>query len=216
MIQRAYQGLFPLKRLEYQPQLKYSHAFKGYNGNIRVRGNLLEVRMGHDWKDVSEEIQIGLIQVLLLKLFRKKATTNNIDMYNSFIKNMSKFAQVHKSDPDLEESFVRINDEYFNGLMDRPNLVWGGSSFFKLGSYDYSTNTITISRILADDQNLLDYVVYHELLHKKLKFHSKNGRSYHHTKEFKDLEKKYKDPDAEEKLQKLIVKKKVKKMLKFW
>jgi hypothetical protein len=39
--------------------------------------------------------------------------------------------------------------------------------------------------------DLLDYVVYHEMLHKKYKFVNKNGRNYHHTGNFKKKEKEF-------------------------
>jgi hypothetical protein len=74
--------------------------------------------------------------------------------------------------------------------MEIPNLEWGSNSKRKLGSYDYHTDTISISTIFLDsEQELLDYLIYHEMLHKKLKFNSKNNRSYHHTKKFKAKEK---------------------------
>ena len=45
--------------------------------------------------------------------------------------------------------------------MQTPNLVWGKNSFRKLGSYEYGSDTITISKIfLESDKSLLDYVMY--------------------------------------------------------
>ncbi|MFH1073266.1 MAG: hypothetical protein V1743_07605 [Nanoarchaeota archaeon] len=216
MIKEAFTSLFPAKQFIYTPKVKYSRAFRGYNGNIRLKGNLIEVRLSREWKTVSKEIQIGLIQILLLKLFKEKKSTINIDLYNKFIKNLPRYSIVTASDPALEESFDRVNEQYFDNLLERPNLAWGTESFSKLGSYEYATDTITISTILRKDMNLLDYVMYHEMLHKKLQFNHKNGRSYHHTRKFKELEKKYHDPEAERKLSSLIRKNKVRGLWKFW
>ncbi|MEK6876580.1 MAG: hypothetical protein AABX63_04155, partial [Nanoarchaeota archaeon] len=73
---------------------------------------------------------------------------------------------------------------------EKPNLVWH-NSVRRLGSYEYGSDTISISRVLLEDSNLMDYVMYHEMLHKKFKFNSSNGRTCHHTKEFKEMERKF-------------------------
>ena len=94
-------------------------------------------------------------------------------------------------------------------MIDKTNLCWGQNSFSKLGSYEYGSNTITLSKALEEDSELLDYVMYHEMLHKKHKFHSKNGRSYHHTRKIRQDEKEFENPDLEEKLKKFLRKKKL-------
>ena len=57
--------------------------------------------------------------------------TQNMEMYNSFIKNLHKYVPKTESDPLLESSFNRINDRYFNGLLEIPNLKFGQRSFTK-------------------------------------------------------------------------------------
>jgi predicted metal-dependent hydrolase len=90
--------------------------------------------------------------------------------------------------------------------MEKPNLRFGKYSSRQLGCYDYGTDTITISSMLKQaDQEILDYVIYHELLHKKHKFTLKNGRSYHHTSEFREKEKKFENNHLiEQEIRKLI------------
>ena len=92
-----------------------------------------------------------------------------------------------------------INDKYFLGLIELPNLKFGKNSFTKLGSYSYASDTITISSALKHDFELLDYVMHHELLHKKHQFNSKNGRSYHHTALFRKKEKEFENAGLMEK-----------------
>lgn len=220
MIPRAYFELFN-EPCEYTTSLTYSHAFKGFNANIKMRKNHIEVRMSHDWKGVSEDIQIGLIQLLLTKLFSKKENraaqeTINMDLYKRFIKALPKYTKTTASDPTLLESFNRVNADYFNGFLETPNLVWGEESFSKLGTYEYATDTVRMSKILSKDENMLDYVMYHELLHKKLQFYDKNGRSFHHTHAFKQLEKQYKDPDAEAHLHEFLRKQKRGRWFRLW
>ena len=74
-------------------------------------------------------------------------------------------------------------------MLEIPNLAWGQFSTRKLGCYEYGSDTITISQIFRyADPILLDYVMYHEMLQKKYKFDSKNGRHNHHTKHFREME----------------------------
>ena len=87
---------------------------------------------------------------------------------------------------DLNSVVNRVNEKYFYGMILVPNLKWGNKSLSQLGTYDYGTDTITVSRILEKESILLDYVMYHEILHKKIKFKEKNGRSIHHSKEWPD------------------------------
>ena len=81
---------------------------------------------------------------------------------------------------DLADSFKRVREKYFSDAEcapmdlegpDRPAVVWSTQKTYKRFGYwmgDY--NLIVISRVL-DSQKVpnfvLDYVVYHELLHKK-------------------------------------------------
>jgi predicted metal-dependent hydrolase len=166
-------------------------------------------KLSREWKKVSEEIKIGLIQLLLLKVYKEKKKTINIDLYEKFIKAIGDYSEVTETNPVLEQSFNRVNEKYFNGFIDKPNLRWGSASFSKLGSYEYGANTVIISSIFKDDEELLDYIMYHELLHKKHKFHTKDGRSYHHTKHFRSKEKEFDNPRIEEKLKKFLAKKRI-------
>ena len=191
IIEDAFSDLFPDKDVsQYSLSLTYSAKFSPYNGNVRRRGNQIEFNFSHKWKHISREIQIGLAQHLLVKLFKVKKKTTNMDIYSHFMKSIHIAAPKTHFDPLLKASFEKSNDTYFSGMMEMPNLEWGSESFAKLGQYAYGSDTITISTILRDaPQELLDYVMYHEMLHKKLKFTtSKSGRTFHHPQEFKRLE----------------------------
>jgi hypothetical protein len=205
--EKAFGELFPEKRNLRVLNVKYSRAFKAYNANVQYNAAQMTFRLSRHWKEVSEEIRIGLIQSLLAKVYKEKRKTLNMDLYDNFLRNIGDFAKAEKVDPLLEESFNRVNARYFDGLLDKPNLVWGENSFSKLGSYAYGANTITISRVLEEDQELLDYVMYHEMLHKKHKYYTKSGRSYHHTHHFRKKEKEFENPDVEEKLKRFLGKK---------
>jgi len=215
IIQEAFQKLYPDKPLNYSVSIKYSGRFKAYNANIQINKftRHLQFSLSKTWKQVSREIKIGLIQSLMVKIFKQKASTMNIDLYDSFIKNLHIAIPKTKSDPILLESFNRINESYFFNSIEQPNLKWGSASATKLGSYEYQTDTITISSLFQKtEQELLDYIVYHELLHKKHKFKTSGTRNYHHTNQFKKDEKQFKNSEEiEQKLKKLCTKTKIKR-----
>jgi len=203
---KAFRRLFPGKQLTYAIEIKYSRKFRPYNANVRKTGNVLQFNFSREWKSVNQEITIGLIQDLLLRILKKKSTTTNIDLYNHFIKNLHISAAKTEIDEGLQKIFDAVNDEYFNNSIDLPNLRWGLAGKTKLATYDYHTDTISVSRIFREaEEDVIAYLLYHEMLHKKMKFSSSSGRSIHHSKQFKDLEKKFaKRDEMEQKLQQYI------------
>jgi len=209
LVEQAFADLLPEKNLlNYDLKLKYHNKFKPYNANVRYLGNKIQFNLSKKWKTISREIQIGLIQELLLRIFKEKKKTTNIDLYNIFMKNIHIAIPKTKTDPLLEESFNKVNEKYFYGLIEQPNLAWGSASLRKLGSYEYGSDTITISKIFQNNKELLNYIMYHEILHKKHKFQNKNGRNYHHTKKFRKDEKEFENSkDMEKEISKLVCRK---------
>ncbi len=72
---------------------------------------------------------------------------------------------------DLNEIFKRVNNVYFGGKMPKPTLAWNRIlTARKFGHYQPSRDTVMISVTLdAPDvpDYAIDFVMYHELLHKK-------------------------------------------------
>ena len=209
IVEEAFSRLFPETGFPFSAELGHSGKFKPYNATVRKIGSQLHFSLSRSWKSVSDEIVIGLIQHLLVKILRRekfvsaaavamkreggKLTSLNIQLYDDFIKGVSEVTVASgSSDEKLESSFSRVNEKHFLGFLDKPQLRWGSGSFRKLASYDYHTNTITVSSLFRDaPQRLLDYLMYHEMLHKKLKFSSSNGRLSHHSSEFRKLERNF-------------------------
>ena len=200
LIQDAFEDLYS-ENSNYELFVTYTAKFKPYNANVRMRHNHIQFNLSKKWKTVSREIQIGLLQELLLKILKnrlepKTKNTTNIEMYNIFMQKIHFAAPKTKFDPALEESFDRVNKKYFNELIEKTNLVWGSNSASRLGSYEYGSDTITISKILRNAPiEMLDYIVYHEMLHKKHKFYKKNQRSFHHTTKFRKDERAFENSE---------------------
>ena len=216
IIEKAYKELFPEKDFRYSTRVKHSGQFNDYGANIKVTSNAMEVKLSKKWYRVSNEIKIGLIQELLLKVFKAKKQTINMDLYNTFVKKLASVTPKTEVDNYLLDSFNRVNEKYFNEIVDVPNLRWGSDSTTKLGSYDFKTDTITISSIFEDETELLDYVMYHEMLHKKHKFNSNKGRNAFHFSKFRKEEKMFENAlEIEKKLKRLSFKSNIRKLLPF-
>ena len=197
LIQESFQRLFPEKEFNYLTNVEYNRRLSDFNANIKLVRNNISVNLNLQWKDIEDEIKIGLIQSLLLKILKKKENTQNIDLYNNFVKNIPILTPKTKSDPQLESSFNRVNQNFFQNTIEQPNLTWGTASRRKLASYNFHDDTVTVSTIFKESrEEVLDYLMYHELLHKFHKFNNKNGRSHFHTPKFRNDENLY--PQKEE------------------
>jgi predicted metal-dependent hydrolase len=204
--ERAFAELFPDKIMP-RITLYYSGKFSLYNANVRRSADCFEFGLSKSWRGINNEIKTGLIQSLLLRIYRQKKHTMNIDLYENFTKNIHISIRKTKSEPELEASFGRINEKYFNGLIEKTNLKWGSASTKTLGVYNYHNDTITISRIFKEAPKIFtDYVMYHEMLHKKMKFQRQGNVNVHHTRKFKEIEKEFENH--------LVVEKELKDFLK--
>ena len=100
---------------------------------------------------------------------------------------------------DLDEVFDCVNKTYFGSQLSRPNLVWGDRlTRRKYGHYQPLEDTLLISRTLDNNfipRYFIEFIMYHELLHKALGAKFVNGRRYVHTSEFRAAEKKFKKYD---------------------
>ena len=200
LIQESFQRLFPDQEFLYQTSLQYNRRLSDFNANIRLHHNTIELHFNLQWKDIDDEIKIGLIQHLLLKLLKEKKNSQNIELYHHFIKNIPILTPKTKSDPILESSFQRVNRQFFDNEIEQPNLQWGQSAFHKLASYNFHNDSITVSSLFRTVRpEILDFLTYHELLHKYFKFKAKNGRSSFHSPEFKKREQEYPHYEAIEK-----------------
>lgn len=196
----SYQRLFPDQEFPYQTYIEYNRRLADFNANIHLHQNTLSLHLNLQWKDIDEEIKIGLVQNLLLRALKKKAHTPNIELYHNFIRNIPALMPKIRNDAVLESSFQRVNQQFFHHQVEQPNLQWGTDSFRKLASYNFHDDTITISTVFMDAKlEILDFLMYHEILHKHYKFKHRNGRSSFHGPEFKESERAYPQHDKVEK-----------------
>jgi len=199
LVRRSFEELYPSKLFNYDVEVHYSGQFKAYNARVQLRGRALTFRLSKEWRTVDSDIVQGLYQSLFLKMFGGKDTFHT-NLYTSFLKKVPMFTERGESEVFLVESFGRVNERLFFGILDQPTIVWGRASRRTLAHYSLHTDTIVVSTIFKDaPQHLLDYVMYHEMLHKKHQFVARGTRNHFHTPEFRADERKFGDTETLEK-----------------
>lgn len=111
---------------------------------------------------------------------------------------------------DLAASFQRVNATYFAAAMPRPRLSWSRSfTGRKFGHYDHVKDWVMVSSSLDRAEVpafVVDYLMFHELLHKKHGIRWVNGRGYAHTRAFYDEERRFPQYDAADRWLKKLAK----------
>ncbi|MBI4016691.1 MAG: M48 family metallopeptidase [Candidatus Aenigmarchaeota archaeon] len=192
LLEQAYKNLYRGAQPNLEFFLEYSGHFREYGGAIKLYTykRKLACKVSSKWKGVADSIQIGFLQLLIAKVNRTKTQTMEMELYHNFIHNLSKHAVKSYFEPVLSEAFDEVNTVFFDKILDKPNLHYRNSKN-PLGAYEYATDTISISRILLQDKELLKYVLYHEMLHKKHGYKQQGTRQCSHSAAFRADEKKF-------------------------
>ena len=97
---------------------------------------------------------------------------------------------------DLDEIFEAVNREYLGGQMAKPHLTWSRRfTVRKFAHYERARDRVVMSLTLDDDhipRFVVEFVLYHELLHKQHGARWINDRLTAHTPEFRQDEQKFK------------------------
>ena len=182
-------------------------AFANPNSMIRLTNGKILVRITDLLEPAPAPILESLAWVLLSKLYRKPVPANELLQYKKYLHRKDireriqevRLARGRKLiSPaggdvyDLDQLFDRLNFQYFFGLMPRPAIGWSlRVSRGILGHYDSSHHTIVLSKRLDSPdvpQLVVEYVLYHEMLHIKHPTEHRGGRRCVHTAEFKASE----------------------------
>lgn len=93
---------------------------------------------------------------------------------------------------NLTQSFQRVNQQYFLGRLDQPHLIWNNRlTHRKFGHYQWDTDTVMVSSSLDQERVpalVVDFVIYHELLHKKIGARRAKQNRIAHSQEFREAE----------------------------
>jgi len=195
----------PQIRVEYFP-------FAGINHTAHLNEGRLRIRVSDLFQGAPDEVHRALALILLGKLYRKKLDGSVHRTYRAFIlrteiQERARIVRSTRGRPnrvthnsqgrhfDLDTVFDRLNVEYFNGAVDKPKISWSAKrSRYILGRYDSTHHTIFISRVFDTPRvpaYVLEYVMYHEMLHLRHQTRIQDCRVIVHTAEFKEEERQF-------------------------
>jgi hypothetical protein len=156
------------------------------------------------------EGQRALAFILVAKLYRKRAASVHQEAYNAALRTTDIQRRAAKSKKsrgrqlplqtdgdiyDLDELFDDVNIKYFNNSIAKPLLTWSMRKTYRvLGHHDAIQNKIVISRSLDTPETpryIVEYVMFHEMLHVKHPTLTINGRRYNHTAAFRADERRF-------------------------
>jgi hypothetical protein len=179
------------------------YPFVSINNTIRLRQSELYIRLSDLLEDAPEPVLHAIAHILLAKLYRKPIDRAQSARYRRYVGSHELAAKarlvrqlrgrkhIHSARGrhyHLEEIFDDLNRRFFNGLMGRPQLTWSREhARNRLGHYDPAHNTIVISRVFDDPRVprfVVEYIVYHEMLHLKHPVKLRGSRRCVHSKEF--------------------------------
>ncbi len=177
---------------------------------IRERDNVLYIRLSDALRNAPYEVKVAITTIMLCKIKGIKPHPKHTDVYREYVtsEEMVEFVDNMRQNRamkivtgtkgnyyDLEESFDRVNKTYFSGMLDKPILTWSErKTVRRFGHQDEAMATVVISRTLDDKsvpRFVLDYIMYHELLHVKHGTTYAHGRRMVHTQAFKRDEKRF-------------------------
>ena len=184
--------------------------FANADSRVKLENGQVHARISDLLEGAPAPVMEALAFILLGKLYRKPAARVYNHRYRLYLNRRDMRRQMHLvrqirgrkflSGPrgehfDLDEIFERINAQFFDGLLGRPQLGWSrGLSRSMLGHFDPSHNAIIISRVFDRPQApalALEYVLFHEMLHLRYPVDHGGARRRVHTREFREAEKKF-------------------------
>jgi predicted metal-dependent hydrolase len=213
IFQESYRELRPGTCL---PELKIEFfAFANVNNTVRLRQGKLLVRLSDLLEGAPEPVLRAIAHILLAKMYRRPIERAHAARYRKYVGSHEIVRKAHlvrllrgrkRLRPargryyDLDGIFEHLNTRFFYGLMARPRMSWSQTATRRiLGHFDPAHNAIIISRIFDHPGvplYVLEYIVYHEMLHLKHPVKLHGSRRCVHPAEFQAEEKLF--PQARE------------------
>jgi len=168
------------------------------------RGGVTRVQMAEGLIAASDGV---LEAVLRAALTREAARDRRVylgftetEAYREVLLELDLAAEVDADQPqggahDLRELFASVNAAYFGGALSTPRLTWSSRlTSRRLGYFEPQRDRVVVSRTLDAEgvpPLVVEYVLYHELLHRELGAKWSGTRLRSHTAEFRREERKF-------------------------
>jgi predicted metal-dependent hydrolase len=206
IFQETYRDLRPASLI---PELKVEFfAFANVNNTIRLRNGKLLVRLSDLLEGAPDTVLRAIAHILLAKMYRQPIDRGQAARYRKYVASHEIVRKTHLVRQmrghkrlrsargrfyDLDAIFEELNTRFFHGLLARPRMSWSQTKTRRiLGHFDPAHNAIIISRLFdhpAVPAFVLEYIVYHEMLHLKHPVRLRGSRRCVHSAEFQAEEK---------------------------
>lgn len=209
-ITRIHKELKPRTELPYV-QVRF-RAYNNVDSRIRLSPDRtqLTVSLSDALEGAPDTVMEALAYILVAKLYRKPQLDSWSAAYNDYVNRpemraLSRRMKRERSQKrlvpprgvvyDLDEIFDRLNARHFDGGLRKPKLGWSAVRARRaLGHYDAAHEAIVVSRIFDHHRvpaYVVEYVMYHEMLHIKHPVEVRGGRRVVHSAAFRREEKAY-------------------------
>jgi hypothetical protein len=205
------EALCAVVKKEPKPQVEARfYPYAGLSSTIRMRQGRVYARVSDILTSSPPEVLYALASILIAKLYRIKAPKEHERTYREYTSRQSIHSATEAarrergykitSSPrgkvyDLDEMFAELNERYFLGSLERPLLSWSQRKARRvLGHHDHIHGTIIISRALDGSEIprfVVEYVLYHEMLHVKHPPRLVQGRTIYHSRQFRSDERRF-------------------------
>jgi hypothetical protein len=188
------------------------YPYAGLAHTIRLREHVAHVRLSDALRGASAPIIEAAAIILLSRIFRRRTPPESLEQYRRFAlapatrRRVAKLRRsrarpaVRDGGPsgeahDLAPMFTRLNRRYFAGRLRRPRLGWSRRNWrAQLGFFDPALDQIVLNRRLdraAVPAFVVEYVLFHEMLHVKHPLRATRCHMQAHTREFLQEEKRF-------------------------
>ncbi|HMD84287.1 MAG TPA: SprT-like domain-containing protein [Terriglobia bacterium] len=186
------------------------HPFAGLRSTITVRNGAVRARVSDLLAEASPLVLEALAEILLARIFHRRPSREARECYLAYtfrpaIRSRIDAARRERGSKrllpprgrhhDLEEIFHALNHRFFRGQIPPSRLGWSHNSSRRvLGHYDSGHGTIIVSRKLDSllvPRYVVEYVVFHEMLHIRFPVERRGHRRVVHSREFRAAEKEF-------------------------
>jgi hypothetical protein len=186
------------------------YPYTGLSSTIRLRHGMVLARVSDILRGSPREVLFALACILVAKLYRQRTSKAHERVYKAHtfdpsIREASEASRRRRGYKittseqgktyDLGTLFSDLNERYFKHKVERPVLSWSSRPTRRvLGHHDHVHGAIIISRTLdnpAIPKFVVEYVLYHEMLHIQHPARVVSGRTVYHGRAFREEERRF-------------------------
>jgi len=191
------------------------YPYIGLTHTIRRRESVWVVRVSDHCRRAPRVVLEAIVTILACKALRRRVSKRARQIYDDWrresavsdavnarrtTKGRKRFAVHDGRWHPLQEIFREVNSRFFNDQIEVRKIGWSvRRSWGRLGHYDPTHNTITLSPVLDSPdvpRFVVDFIVYHEMLHAVFGDEKNYGFRRHHPPVFSRTERSHPDYEA--------------------